>query len=180
MQFTHIPLLTTPPPPNHLLLLSPATGLSYLRTVVYHHDPPREKKRESERDGTIGGVLFLLSGPDYLFIHLRLPLAASQGVVSGVCVCVYACINVRVDWPCLSISCVKVSRPAGSYMKEPLKSLWRTNGSLTQCSRFQDTHARRPMPHTHWLTHSFTHADTPHPQPTIHKSPSLHTPFGQA
>lgn len=167
MQFTHIPLLTTP---------SPATGLSYLGSVVYLHNPPTERRRgESERDGTIG-VVFV----EQARLSFHTPLSASCCLSRSGLRCVYVRVNVCVDWPCLSIACVKVSRPAGSDMKEPLKSLWRTNGSLMQCSRFQDTHAQRPMPHTHWLTRSVTHAGTPHPQPTIHKSPSLHTPVGQA
>lgn len=102
--------------PPHLPFC-PATGLLISRKAVYLHDPQMERRRGSEGDETIGGVLFLLSRPDLLFVHLCPFLTASQGVVTEVCV--YVC----VDWLYLSISCVKVSRPGGSYMKGPLKSL---------------------------------------------------------
>ena len=165
---------------------TPATGILYLGMVVYLHDPPMERRR---RGRVREEMMFLLSGPDYLFIHLCLALAALIGVVSPACVCVCVCeiFILCVLAGCrVPISCVKVSRPGGSYMKEPMESLWRTNRRPDAMPQVQNAHthkhihSQRLMPHTHWLAHTFTHADTPHPQPTIHKSPSLHTPVGQA
>lgn len=108
------------------------------------------EERGGLKNETIGGVLCCFEQVSLPFIHLSMPLAALIGVVSTVCFCVDVCVG----WLFISIYCVRLSRPGGSYMKEPVEALWRTSGTLTQCFRFR-THATTTHA-THSLAHSVT------------------------
>lgn len=139
VQFTHIPLLTTP---------SPATGLSYLGSVVYLHNPPTERRRgESERDGTIG-VVFV----EQARLSFHTPLSASQGVVSGACMCVLMCVWIG-----------RVSLSPVSKFPGPPAPTWKNPWSLygEQTAPWRNAQGFRTHTHNdpcHTLTGSLAHS----------------------
>lgn len=145
----------------------PATGLISRHGRLSSWSSDVEKKREGERDETIGGVLFLLSRPDYLFLT---PLSASRCLSRSVfwCVCVFMCAEVG----CLSISCVKVSRPWRLLHERDLGVFMENKRRPDAILQVQDTHRQQTTHATHSLARSLmqTHhihnpqSTNPHPR----------------
>lgn len=157
-QFTHIPLTTTPPPPllpSHRTLISRRGRLS-------SSSSNGARKRVSERNETIGGVLFSLSGPERLLCTSIFSLRP-QGVVTKMCVSFFI---LSIGWLYLYPG-VKVSRPVVSGIEESLKSSRRSfprSRFRTHTPAEQTTHAERTLTGSVTRTLAFAHAGTPHPQ----------------
>lgn len=85
-----------------------------------------------------------------------------------------------VDW-LFSVSCVKISRPDDSYIKEPLKSKAEPPVLILSDPGSEHTHIyeKQPLPHINWrFTRSCTPTTSTNPQSP--KSPPLRTLTGQA
>lgn len=163
-QFTHIPLTTTPPPPllpSHWTLISRRGRLS-------SSSSNRARKRVSERNETIGGVLFLLSGPEHL-LCTSVFSSRSQGVVTNMCVSFFFLVY-RLF--CISILVSKFPGPVSPALKSP----WSLRGDLSLAPGSGHTLTRRTndpcRTHTNWLSHPHTsvrscrHAASTNPQST--------------